>query len=200
MPHEAIRSAASRPYLPTVTLDTNFEVDWKRLVGYPVRFIDGGDEAMYSLNLLCDAKEDSIVYHDASIDINQVKCADFDPIAFIVATLLPRKESDLKIFKYAKEFHATFSLLVADPDSHPVSWDIDGALSKYIRPFTTGSLAAVTNISLSSQISLYATLPIKPTRVAVDNGTDFFTLRPSQLPHFINSAEWNLGLFHLSDK
>ncbi|KAJ3297137.1 hypothetical protein HK104_000793 [Borealophlyctis nickersoniae] len=97
----------------------------------------------------------------------------------------------MRTVKYASQYQLTFSLLNGDPGDVALDWDVRPAVEDFIFPF----LNAVSNLSdfaVSSQIQHYASLPIQPEQVQND-GKEYFALRPHALPHFINSAEWNLA-------
>lgn len=188
IPRDEIASLAHTPYIPTITLSANFDININELSHYPISFKIVKEAAMYQLKLNCDSEENFIfISNKRSVEINQIDCAEFDPIPIIVAVFLPKKTSNLKVLKYHDKYHATFTLLIADPDTQMISWEIQQALDLFIRPFVN-RVSKLTNISLAYQVGLYAHLPITPLKNATG-----FTLQPSQLSHFVNSAEWNLG-------
>ncbi|KAJ3385321.1 hypothetical protein HDU92_003108 [Lobulomyces angularis] len=97
----------------------------------------------------------------------------------------------MRTIKYSPEYQVTFSLLVGEPSSLMVDWDIEQAIDSYLSPFVQ-FINSVTNLTISSQILLHTSLPIKPIKLFLD-GKDAFILTPKELPHFINSAEWNFA-------
>lgn len=48
-------------------------------------------------------------------------------------------------------YEITFSLLNPDPKSHTVDWDIEGAVSRYVKP-VLDKLSLVANFSVDSQV------------------------------------------------
>ncbi|KAJ3333345.1 hypothetical protein HDU76_009148 [Blyttiomyces sp. JEL0837] len=99
----------------------------------------------------------------------------------------------MRKLKFSPEYQLTFSLLNADPENILVDWDIREGIDEYVRPFLN-AVSLLHRFDVSSQIQAYASLPIQPERsVDPEGNTQFYFLRPSHLPHFINSAEWNLG-------
>ncbi|KAL7751972.1 GPI transamidase component [Sorochytrium milnesiophthora] len=82
-----------------------------------------------------------------------------------------------------------FSLLVADPANAPVSWDIQSAMETYMQPLLK-PLHALGRFDLVSQVQYFAELPIQPS---AGKSSAHFQLKAGDLPHFINSAEWNLA-------
>ncbi|KAJ3039895.1 hypothetical protein HDV00_011678 [Rhizophlyctis rosea] len=94
---------------------------------------------------------------------------------------------NMRMVKYASEYQLAFSLLNGDPGDANVSWDIQNGIDYFISPFLN-AISNLSDFSVSSQIQHYAALPIQP-----EAGNSVYYLRPHNLPHFINSAEWNLG-------
>ncbi|KNC97334.1 GPI-anchor transamidase GPI17 [Spizellomyces punctatus DAOM BR117] len=97
----------------------------------------------------------------------------------------------MRTMKYASKYQVTFSLLNADPSEVLVSWDIQEAVNAYILPFFS-QLSELSEFAVDSQVQNYAALPIQSQSIEKD-GRTVHVLRPEALPHFINSAEWNLA-------
>ncbi|KAI9143134.1 phosphatidylinositol-glycan biosynthesis class S protein [Paraphysoderma sedebokerense] len=103
----------------------------------------------------------------------------------------------IRTAKYSPGYEITFSLLNADPKNHNLEWNIQGALEYSIIPFLN-SLADVAEFKVNSQIQYYTTLtnPPKFKNLTEDGGksgeTGYHYLTSEDLPHFVNSAEWNL--------
>lgn len=51
----------------------------------------------------------------------------------------------------------------------------------------------VSNFTVDSQVQNYASLSMKPHYKEREGKAGYFYLNPENLPHFINSADWNLG-------
>ncbi|KAI9034412.1 phosphatidylinositol-glycan biosynthesis class S protein [Hyaloraphidium curvatum] len=98
----------------------------------------------------------------------------------------------LRTVKYSPEYLITFTLLNADPNEVLVTWDIDEALRAYFSPLVR-SLSSISNITLSSQILYHSNLPMPPNRATGLSDHPFYFFRPEHLPHFVNTAEWNLA-------
>ncbi|KAK9762191.1 GPI transamidase component [Basidiobolus ranarum] len=97
----------------------------------------------------------------------------------------------LRVMKYASSYQLTFSLMNEDPSTLLVSWEIDAALREYLYPFLS-ELTKISNFTVESQIQNYATLTVEPQRQNTKK-SHYYYLNPESLPHFINSAEWNLA-------
>ncbi|TPX66073.1 hypothetical protein SpCBS45565_g04715 [Spizellomyces sp. 'palustris'] len=97
----------------------------------------------------------------------------------------------MRTMKYASKYQVTFSLLNADPSKVLVNWDIQEAVKAYILPFFS-QLSELSEFAIDSQVQNYAALPIQSQLMEKD-GRTVHVLRPEALPHFINSAEWNLA-------
>jgi phosphatidylinositol glycan class S len=81
--------------------------------------------------------------------------------------------------RYAPTYHLTFSLFTAG--ATPNSWDIDSAISQYVRP-VLDLLSPIHNFTIDTQVQLYAT-----------PGAQADVLTTDDLSSFINAAEWPLS-------
>jgi phosphatidylinositol glycan class S len=94
---------------------------------------------------------------------------------------------------YAPAYQITFSLLNGDPSTLHVDWDVRAAIAYHMRPFLS-AVSSVYNFTIDSQVQHYATLAFEPERNTKARWRDqYYYLTAENLPHFINSAEWNLG-------
>ncbi|KAJ3050492.1 hypothetical protein HK097_008555 [Rhizophlyctis rosea] len=163
----------------------------------------------YEVHVTCKAPEsgEDVVSVSASriVDITTTCASDQLPnrIAVVIAGLFADEQKkylassskednahdhdNMRMVKYAPEYQVTFSLLNGDPTDANVSWDIQNGIDYFILPFLN-TISKLSNFSVSSQIQHYAALPIEP-----EVYPSSFCLRPHMLPHFINSAEWNLA-------
>ncbi|RUS35293.1 phosphatidylinositol-glycan biosynthesis class S protein-domain-containing protein [Jimgerdemannia flammicorona] len=127
----------------------------------------------------------------------------------------------MRTMKYSSRYQMTFSLMNGDPSNLNVDWDIRGAIESksclslrdfgisyclisphipfclqtrpgYLSPFIA-EISAVSNFTIDSQIQHYASLAVKPHYREREREPSYHYLDPESLPHFINSAEWNLG-------
>jgi phosphatidylinositol glycan class S len=87
-----------------------------------------------------------------------------------------------RTLKYAPTYHLTFSLFT--PGAAPSTWAIESALSTYLTPLLT-SFSPISNFTIDTQVQLYARPSVPPPADGL--------LRRSDLPNFINSAEWPLS-------
>jgi phosphatidylinositol glycan class S len=78
-----------------------------------------------------------------------------------------------------------------DPTNVTVDWELGDAVERYLKPFLN-EIKYVSNFTVDSQIQHYATLTMKPKLQNSENAS-YYYLSPDSLPHFINSAEWNLA-------
>lgn len=62
----------------------------------------------------------------------------------------------------------------------------------YLKPFIS-EVSLVSNFTVDSQIQHYADLAVTPQFMERQKLPSYYYLTPQTLPHFINSAEWNLG-------
>ncbi|XP_042298658.1 GPI transamidase component PIG-S [Sceloporus undulatus] len=92
-------------------------------------------------------------------------------------------------FKSSLGYEITFSLLNPDPRSHDVHWDIEGAISRYMKPMLE-KLSPVAEFSVDSQILYYAALGVTPRFEASSSS---YRLSVHSLPHVINPVEARLG-------
>lgn len=70
--------------------------------------------------------------------------------------------------------------------------DTNRLLSAYLKPFLS-EVSLVSNFTVDSQIQHYAQLAVAPQYMEREKLPSYHYLTPETLPHFINSAEWNLG-------
>ncbi|RKP37695.1 phosphatidylinositol-glycan biosynthesis class S protein, partial [Dimargaris cristalligena] len=93
--------------------------------------------------------------------------------------------------RHTSAYQLSFSLFNGDASSGPTDWAIESALQATIRPFLT-RLGPLFNFTVDSQIQYYSTLPIRPTPIQIDSQTTEYALYPRDLPHFVNTQDWNL--------
>lgn len=55
-------------------------------------------------------------------------------------------------------------------------------------------VSVISNFSVDSQIQHFAQLGVNPQYMERQKLPSYYYLTPETLPHFINSAEWNLGM------
>lgn len=104
------------------------------------------------------------------------------------AAALERQKT--RSFKYAPTYHLTFSLFT--PGSAPSAWDIEAALDEYIAPLLY-SLSSISNVTIDTQIQLYATFAPSIREPEFDADKNAWTLHKEDLTGFINAAEWPLS-------
>ncbi|KAI8365568.1 phosphatidylinositol-glycan biosynthesis class S protein [Blakeslea trispora] len=100
--------------------------------------------------------------------------------------------ASMRAFKYSPLYGTTFSLLNNNPEHMRIDWDIRDAIHTHLTPFIE-QVATVTNFTIASQIQNYAPLSLKPQYKAREGKPDYYYFEPQHLPHFVNSAEWNLA-------
>ncbi|RUO97095.1 hypothetical protein BC936DRAFT_140992 [Jimgerdemannia flammicorona] len=110
----------------------------------------------------------------------------------------------MRTMKYSSRYQMTFSLMNGDPSNLNVDWDIRGAIENLALFFIVGISLPLTwplypqhdyapfHLE-SSQIQHYASLAVKPHYREREREPSYHYLDPESLPHFINSAEWNLA-------
>ncbi|CAG8512647.1 14135_t:CDS:2, partial [Acaulospora colombiana] len=103
----------------------------------------------------------------------------------------------MRTMKYSPMYQITFSLMNGDPSSLFVDWDIERAVDIYLKPFVD-EISIISEVTVESQIQHYARFTFEP-RKNKDGDNEHFYLTPDLLPHFINAAEWNLGLLGVHD-
>ncbi|KAI9250319.1 phosphatidylinositol-glycan biosynthesis class S protein [Sporodiniella umbellata] len=99
---------------------------------------------------------------------------------------------NMRVMKYASEYEIIFSLMNNKPEETVMDWEIREALSAYLEPFVQ-QVSAVSNFTIHSQIQNYAPLSLKPEYKERVGKPDYYYFEPQHLPHFVNSAEWNLA-------
>ncbi|CAG8531297.1 2475_t:CDS:10 [Ambispora leptoticha] len=110
--------------------------------------------------------------------------------------------SSMRTLKYSPLYQITFSLMNGDPSDLLVGWEIEEAVSVYLKSFLD-EISVVSNFTIDSQVQHYAALTFEPDYkdLSGENNIDdvanfsrpYYYLTPASLPHFINSAEWNLA-------
>ncbi|KAG9304213.1 hypothetical protein G9A89_019775 [Geosiphon pyriformis] len=106
--------------------------------------------------------------------------------------------SSMRTLKYSPLYQITFSLMNGDPSTQLVDWEIEEAVSSYLKPFLDET-SVISDFTIDSQIQHYAALTFDPQHYQIQPDNDdslfkpYFYLTPQSLPHFINSAEWNLA-------
>lgn len=66
------------------------------------------------------------------------------------------------------------------------------SLPAYLSPLLH-SVSPITNVTVTSQILPFSTLPMRPLKSTGLADHPFYFFRAEHLPHFINTAEWNLA-------
>ncbi|KAJ1952647.1 GPI transamidase component, partial [Linderina pennispora] len=117
-----------------------------------------------------------------------------ETVAKWIARIVAKEEREVRrpegrALKYSPEYAVTFTLINEDPTGGlSVDWEIEQALSAYLQPFID-IVRPLTKLSVSSQVLHHAgPLPVTPQRAA-----NYTYLTSDALPHFINSASWNLA-------
>ena len=102
--------------------------------------------------------------------------------------VLERRQT--RAFKYAPSYHLTLSLVT--PGGAPSDWDIETAIGEYLNPFLR-AFSPISNFSVDTQVQLYA--PMSPSIQGAEYSKESkkWLLRQSDLPGFINAAEWPLS-------
>jgi len=97
---------------------------------------------------------------------------------------------DLRTFKYASNYHLTFSLFTADATIS--SWAIKEAIDEYLQPLLS-AVSKVSTFTLDTQIQLHASLSPTLLGPTFDETSKEWILERSDLSSFINAAEWPLN-------
>ncbi|KAI7855940.1 phosphatidylinositol-glycan biosynthesis class S protein [Circinella umbellata] len=105
---------------------------------------------------------------------------------------VPNDMSSMRTVKYSPRYQVTFSLMNNDPSKLTVNWDIQEAVKSYVYPLLR-ELSMVSNFTVDSQVQNYASLSMKPHYKEREGKPGYYYLNPENLPHFINSADWNLA-------
>ncbi|KAI8639212.1 phosphatidylinositol-glycan biosynthesis class S protein [Parasitella parasitica] len=100
--------------------------------------------------------------------------------------------SSMRAFKYSSQYETTFSLMNNNPENMKMDWEIRDAVNSYLSLFLK-EVSIVSNFTIDSQIQNYAPLSLKPYFKARVGKPDYYFFEPQHLPHFVNSAEWNLA-------
>ncbi|KZT60958.1 hypothetical protein CALCODRAFT_72762 [Calocera cornea HHB12733] len=104
----------------------------------------------------------------------------------------PAAES--RIAQYSPTYRLAFTLLNEDASvgGAAVGWEIQQALSQYIRP-TLAQLSALHNFTIESQVQYFGGLTFDPLGpLSDDDGVESWRLSEEQMSVFVNSAEWTL--------
>ncbi|KAI8342319.1 phosphatidylinositol-glycan biosynthesis class S protein [Chlamydoabsidia padenii] len=100
--------------------------------------------------------------------------------------------NSMRTFKYSSQYQITFSLMNNNPQSMAIGWDIRNAVKSYLYPLLN-ELSNVSNFTVDSQIQNYAPLSQEPKYMERQGNPNYYYFNPDQLPHFVNSADWNLA-------
>ncbi|KII84281.1 hypothetical protein PLICRDRAFT_46135 [Plicaturopsis crispa FD-325 SS-3] len=115
-----------------------------------------------------------------------------DVLSILIAPSTSDHQSrEHRAVQYAPQYRLAFSLLNEDAADGPaaVGWDIQSAIHRHISPLL-GSLSALHNFTLESQIQFHAPLAFSPAWLPDDNS---YGLTPEDLTIFVNSAQWTLS-------
>ncbi|KAG0163548.1 hypothetical protein DFQ30_011391 [Apophysomyces sp. BC1015] len=100
--------------------------------------------------------------------------------------------NSMRTLKYSSRYQITFSLMNNNPQSMSLDWDIREATKSYLYPLLN-ELSLVSNFTVDSQIQNYASLSMKPKLQEKLGKPTHYYFDQDHLPHFVNSAEWNLA-------
>ncbi|KAI8084218.1 phosphatidylinositol-glycan biosynthesis class S protein [Gilbertella persicaria] len=100
--------------------------------------------------------------------------------------------ASMRALKYSSQYGATISLMNNNPEHMRMDWDIRDAINAYFTPFIK-AVSTVSNLTITSQIQNYAPLSLKPKYKEREGKPNYYYFEPQHLPHFVNSAEWNLA-------
>lgn len=100
--------------------------------------------------------------------------------------------SSMRAFKYSSQYETTFSLMNNNPEHMKMDWEIRDAVNAYLSSFLK-EVSVVSNFTIDSQIQNYAPLSLKPHYKERVGKPSYYYFEPQHLPHFVNSAEWNLA-------
>ncbi|KAL7308374.1 GPI transamidase component [Mucor circinelloides] len=100
--------------------------------------------------------------------------------------------SSMRAFKYSSQYETTFSLMNNNPENMKMDWEIRDAVNAYLSLFLK-EVSVVSNFTIDSQIQNYAPLSLKPLYKERVGKPSYYYFEPQHLPHFVNSAEWNLA-------
>ena len=95
-----------------------------------------------------------------------------------------------RAFKYASNYHITFSLFT--PAAAPSAWAIDEAIDAYISPLLQ-SLSSISKFTIDTQVQLYASFSPSIAGPTYDDAKKAWTLTHGDLTGFVNAAEWPLN-------
>ncbi|KAJ3127982.1 hypothetical protein HK100_009429 [Physocladia obscura] len=168
------------------------------------------ENGRYNVNVQCGFKslrsEGSVsIYEHRLIEIiTGAPCSESELISSQIVTVIgglflnERKDfaavgnhEDKRKVKFSPEYQLMFNLLNADPIEFLVDWEINDAIQENFQPFVD-AVAKLYDIKIKTKIQYFTTLNILPDKVS-KNGTINYILKPHQLPHFINSADWSFG-------
>ncbi|KAI8981885.1 phosphatidylinositol-glycan biosynthesis class S protein [Mycotypha africana] len=100
--------------------------------------------------------------------------------------------ASMRTLQYSSKYETTFSLMNNNPENVKMDWDIREAVDQYLQPFLN-EISVVSNFTINSQIQNYAPLTLKPNYREITGKPNYYYFQPQHLPHFVNSAEWNLA-------
>lgn len=95
-----------------------------------------------------------------------------------------------RAFKYASNYHITFSLFT--PAASPSAWSIDEAIQAYISPLLQ-SLSSISRFTIETQVQLYASFSASIAGPTFDDARNAWLLSHGDLTGFVNAAEWPLN-------
>ncbi|KAL0075090.1 phosphatidylinositol-glycan biosynthesis class S protein [Phycomyces blakesleeanus] len=96
--------------------------------------------------------------------------------------------NSIRTLKYSPRYQVTFSLMNNDPRGISVDWNIRDSMKTYVYPFLD-QLSMISNFTMQH----YASLSMKPQFKNRADKPSYYYFNPEHLPHFVNSAEWNLA-------
>ncbi|KAJ6657285.1 hypothetical protein lerEdw1_002652 [Lerista edwardsae] len=138
------------------------------------------------------AKDRLAAVNEQMKQVTQVMSFTADSITGALSDRIPMSQPGAewkRPLKSSLGYEITFSLLNPDPKSHNVHWDIEGAISRYVKPLLD-KLSSVAEFSVDSQILYYAALGVTPR---FDASSSSYILSAHSLPHVINPVEARLG-------
>jgi phosphatidylinositol glycan class S len=97
-------------------------------------------------------------------------------------------QQNMITLKPSHEYHISFSLVNADPESRVVTWDFESINEKYLKPILE-AYAPLGKFTVDSQVLHYAPL-LKQPKFDSTSGNHYFT--PEYLSYFLNLNEWKL--------
>ncbi|KAI9267737.1 phosphatidylinositol-glycan biosynthesis class S protein [Helicostylum pulchrum] len=160
------------------------------------------------------SESDKVDIHVGSQRTSHIKIKDMTRIAESLSTIIPpvylgqyenlgniachienKDKNDvasMRVLKYSSQYETTFSLMNNNPENKRIDWEIREAVQSYLTPFLK-EVSVVSNFTIDSQIQNYAPLSLKPKYKEREGRPNYYYFEPRHLPHFVNSAEWNLA-------